>query len=186
MTYAQTILASVIGGGVVGVFALLGVVYTSHRAAKAAKAADLRAAAAAEAADRRHADAEQARWTREQRVAAYVELLARVEAQVAQGIVVRVIFRSRNPATASNVDHMELFRHCSRDTLSAYRRLSMVASREVFLAASRLNLAVTDKATVDSKEPPATDAEVAAAGVDYEPAHEALRAAIRLELGVPE
>jgi hypothetical protein len=158
----------------VGVLALLGVVYTSHRAA-----------AAAEAADRRHANAEQARWAREQRMAAYLEYLARVDAQAAQGIVVRVILRSPHPATASNVDHMELFRHCSRDALSAYRRLSMVASREVFFAASRLNLALTDKATVVSMEPPATDAEVAAAGVDYEPAHQALLAAIRLELGVP-
>jgi hypothetical protein len=167
------------------VLALAGVVFTSLRAAKAGEAADRRAAAAAEAADRRHADAEQARWAREQRIAAYLEYLARVDAQAAQGIVVRVILRSPNPATASNVDHLELFRHCSRDSLSAYRRLSMVASREVFLAASRLNQALTDMATVVSKEPPATDAEVAAAGVDYEPAHRALLAATRLELGVP-
>jgi hypothetical protein len=109
MTYTQTILASVIGGGVVGVFALAGVVYTSHRAATAAAAADRRAAAA-EAADRRHAAAEQARWAREQRIAAYLEYVARVDAQTAAGHIVRAILRSPNPPTAFNVDQMELFR----------------------------------------------------------------------------
>jgi len=62
----------------------------------------------------------------------------------------------------------------------------MIASREVSLAASRLNLALTGMATVAIEKPPATDAEVAAAGVDYEPAHQALLAATRLELGVPD
>ncbi len=169
----------------VGALAFAGVVFSSFRAAKAAEAADRRTAEAAEAADRRHADAEQARWTREQRIAAYLEYLVCADAQAAQGRIVRVIMQSPSSATASDSEDLRRMNDCSRDSIQAFRRLTMIASREVVVAATRLSGVLSDMAKVVVVQPPATDAEVNAAGRDYEPAHQALLAAIRLELGVP-
>jgi hypothetical protein len=69
MTFAETLAAVVVGGLLTGGLTLLGVWFTARKAADAAAAADAR-----------HDAAEQLRWTRDQKLAAYSAFIAETDA----------------------------------------------------------------------------------------------------------
>jgi len=69
MTFAETLAAVVVGGLLTGGLTLLGVWFTAKKAAEAAEAADARRDAA-----------EQLRWTRDQKLAAYSAFIAETDA----------------------------------------------------------------------------------------------------------
>ena len=173
LTFAQTVFASALGGVVVGVLALAGVLITSRRAAMAAVAADAR-----------HADAENARWLREQRIAAYLELLVRLGAQAAQVRIVHTLF-VHSPNAAGNAEAVEQFHESVGDATTAFDRVQMIASAAVVSAATRLIQALSQMAQIATAQTPAADADYDAAGADYRPAYKLFLDAVRQELRVP-
>lgn len=152
VTFAETLAAVVVGGLLTGGLTLLGVWFTARKAAETAAAADAR-----------RDTAEQLRWTRDHKFAAYSGYIAKLDTW-------------REPITPEVLAGVER-------AVAAYNHVKFLASPDVDAAASALINRSMDLFARFAQRPLDSDA-VLASTRSYGEAYRALLQTMRRELGI--